>query len=178
MLKIEMAEEDTLFYFDADTAINKPFSTTWFNLGEIVGGEHYGNRGYLSGNKGYDRNPKSKAYIPETDPDDKCTYYYGAFFGGKNTKIREFLADLSEWQDYDKTVLNYEPVVNDESYINKWFHIHGHETVPTTNFQFIISDKAGIPDTRIHRKVEDSVLQQLLTHKNDDWRIDNGQIVV
>lgn len=178
MLKIEMAEEDTLFYFDADTAINKPFSTTWFNLGEIVGGEHYGNRGYLSGNKGYDRNPKSKAYIPETDPDDKCTYYYGAFFGGKNTKIREFLADLSEWQDYDKTVLNYEPVVNDESYINKWFHIHGHETVPTTKFQFIISDKAGIPDTRIHRKVEDSVLQQLLTHKNDDWRIDNGQIVV
>lgn len=178
MLKIEMAAQDTLFYFDADTAINKPFSTTWFNLGEIVGGEHYGNRGYLSGNKGYDRNPKSKAYIPETDPDDKCTYYYGAFFGGKKTKIREFLADLSEWQNYDKTVLNYEPAVNDESYINKWFHIHEHETVPTTNFQFIISDKAGLPDTRIHRKVEDSVLQQLLTHKNDDWRIDNGQIVV
>jgi len=179
MLKIEMDEHDTLFYFDADTSVTRSFSTEWFNIGELVGGEHYGNRGFLSGNKGYDRNPKSKAYIPSTDPDDTCTYYYGAFFGGKKAKVREFLETLISWQQYDTDVLNYEPAVNDESYINKYFHVNHPAMVPTHKFSFNISDKGNpMTDTRIPVKVGYSNLKQLHTWKEEDWTIRDGQIIL
>ena len=54
-------DEEYLYYFDADTSINKDFTEEWF-IGDLVGGEHYCNR--YEGRKPYDRNPISKAYVP------------------------------------------------------------------------------------------------------------------
>ena len=40
-------DEEYLYYFDADTSINKDFTEEWF-IGDLVGGEHYCNRYELS----------------------------------------------------------------------------------------------------------------------------------
>lgn len=176
MLKIELGPKDSLFYFDADTSISREFTTNWFLKGDLVGGEHYGNRNYLAGNTGYDRNPKSKAYVPE-DSELEAIYYYGAFFGGTKQKIQEFLRDLVDWQEYDTNVLGYEPAVNDESYINKYFHYTPPEMVKCEDFKFNISNKGGIKDHRTVSCVDEITLQQLVNLKDKNWNIFKGVIV-
>jgi hypothetical protein len=129
-----------VYYFDADTTISKPFKPDWFHLkADLTGGEHYNN-----GNpkKPFDRNPKSKAYIPE-DTDRPQMYHYGAFFGGKIPKVVEMCKVLLEWQKEDKKI-PYEPIWNDESYLNKYFHYNEHAVVLSKNFPFNISDKSGM----------------------------------
>lgn len=175
MLKIQMREHDNLFYFDADTTVEHEFSTDWFLKGDLVGGEHFANRSVLAGNKGYDRNPKSKAYIPE-DSELEPIYYYGAFFGGKKAKVREFLNTLVMWQTYDKVELNYEPAVNDESYINRYFHYNPPSIVACEDFKFAISNKGGIEDYRKVSHITEDILQDLLRLKHQDWRIANGKV--
>ena len=175
MLKIELGPEDSLFYFDADTSISSKFTTGWFLKGDLVGGEHYANRSFLSGNKGYDRNHKSKAYIPE-DSELEAIYYYGAFFGGKKQRVTEFLQTLVEWQTYDTEVLGYEPVVNDESYINKYFHYTPPQIVKCEDFKFNISDKGGIEGFRTVNCVDDTILQQLAELKDKNWHISGGTV--
>lgn len=145
-LKGEATNTDYLYYFDADTNITQDFTEEWF-LGELVGGEHFGNRGWLSGCVGYDKNPASKAYVPIDTP-LPCTYYYGAFFGGRTLRVLEFCQTLRDNQLEDKKI-GYEPGVNDESYINQYFHyVPPTYTVPTENFKFSISDKGDLGDTR------------------------------
>lgn len=146
IISLEECDSDYLYYFDADTNIDKDFTDDWF-IGELVGGEHYGNRNYLKGSVGFDHNPKSKAYVP-IDTTLSCTYYYGAFFGGKKEKVIEFCKVLYNNQLEDKKI-SYEPVVNDESYINQYFHYNPPTiTVPCDKFQFLISDKGGLSQTR------------------------------
>lgn len=175
MLKIELGPKDSLFYFDADTSISSKFTTRWFLRGDLVGGEHYGNRNYLAGNTGYDRNPKSKAYVPE-DSELEAIYYYGAFFGGTKQKVTEFLQTLVEWQTYDTEVLGYEPAVNDESYINKYFHYTPPQMVKCEGFKFNISDKGGIEGYRAVNHVDDTILQQLAELKDKNWHISGGKV--
>jgi hypothetical protein len=140
---LESSNYDHLYYFDADTDIDKPFDD-WY-LGDIVGGEHFNNR--YPEEKPYDRNPNSKAYIPLDTPLPQM-YYYGAFFGGKKENVIKFVKILIENQKIDK-LIPYEPGCNDESYINQYFHyIPPSYAVPTENFKFIISDKGGLEDTR------------------------------
>lgn len=135
-----------LYYFDADTNITNDFNENWF-IGDLVGGEHYGNKTFLSNGAGFERNPISKAYVPE-DSQLPYTYYYGAFFGGKTKMVINFAKILRQNQLIDQEI-PYEPAVNDESYINQYFHYHPPtKTVPTENFQFNISDKGGIGETR------------------------------
>ena len=175
MLKIELGPKDSLFYFDADTSVTAKFTTDWFLRGDLVGGEHYGNRNFLAGNTGYDRNKRSKAYIPE-DSEHEAIYYYGAFFGGTKQKVTEFLKTLVEWQTYDTEVLGYEPVVNDESYINKYFHYTPPKMVKCEEFMFNISDKAGIKDSRVVVRVDDTILQRLVELKDKNWHISGGTV--
>ena len=78
IISLSNCKSDYLYYFDADTNINQDFTEEWF-IGDLVGGEHYGNRNFLSGGKGFDRHPLSKAYVPEDSP-LPYTYHYGAFF--------------------------------------------------------------------------------------------------
>ena len=108
---------DYVYYFDADTNINRIFNTDAI-LGETVAGEHFLNN--RMNPKHYDRNPRSKSYIP-LDTELEQTYFYGAFFGGETEKTLKYVKQFREWQLEDSKI-NYEPIWNDESYINKYFH--------------------------------------------------------
>lgn len=176
IISLENCDSDYLYYFDADTNVSKPFDENWF-LGDLVGGEHYGNRHWLSGCKGMDRNPASKAYVPEntTLP---CTYYYGAFFGGIKHNVIEFCKKLRENQVEDKKT-PYEPAWNDESYINQFFHFNPPtKTVLNENFMFDISDKGGIGETRSTSLNTEKLKREMLENKDKLYDIRNGKIHV
>lgn len=168
-------DSDYLYYFDADTNVSRDFNADWF-LGDLVGGEHYGNRSWLANGAGFDRYPQSKAYVPgnTTLP---CTYHYGAFFGGKKDKVIEFCKTLREWQIEDKKI-PYEPAVNDESYINAYFHYNPPITIPCENFAFQISHKGGIGETRDVNLDINNLLINMLSYKNDVYDITDGKIVL
>jgi hypothetical protein len=168
-------DSDYLYYFDADTSVSRDFTEEWF-LGDLVGGEHYGNRSWLKGGAGFDKNPISKAYVP-ADTTLPCTYHYGAFFGGKKDKVIDFCKILREWQLEDRKI-PYEPGVNDESYINAYFHYNPPITVPCEKFAFDISHKGGIGETRDTKLDVNDLKVQMLVHKNDVYDISNSKIVL
>lgn len=175
ILSLNNSISDYLYYFDADTNITKDFTEDWF-LGELVGGEHYGNRGWLKNGAGFDRNPISKAYVPleSTLP---YTYHYGAFFGGKKQSVLEFCKTLRDWQLEDKKI-PYEPGCNDESYINTYFHFNPPYTVPCEKFMFDISDKGGIKNTR---NVSTDIINYkkiMEENKNALFDIRNGDLII
>jgi hypothetical protein len=163
ILSLEESGLDYIYYFDADTNVSKDFDETWF-LGDIVGGEHYGNRSWLANGAGFDKNPISKAYVP-ADTQLPRTYYYGAFFGGKTARVMEFCRTLREWQLEDKKI-PYEPGVNDESYINAYFHYNPPTTVKCEDFAFEISHKAGLGETR-NTNLDVSDLKRLMLENRD-----------
>ncbi len=165
-------EDDYLFYFDADTNIDKSFKD-WY-LGDLVGGEHYGNRSVMKDKKPYDRNPKSKAYIP-LDTQFEQIYYYGAFFGGTKDKMLDLCNILLINQLEDKKI-DYEPAVNDESYINQYFHYNPPIMIPSNKFEFLISDKGGIGETRNTKLDISKFKQELLKNKNILFDIRNNQL--
>lgn len=137
-------EVDYVYYFDADTSIDKQFTEDWF-IGELVSGEHYGNRDWLANGNGFGRNPAGKDFVSphSTLP---YTYRYGAFFGGTTLNMLFLCETLMRYQIID-TENGYEPHNNDEGYLNAYFHYHPPTyTVPTERFEFIISDKGGYED--------------------------------
>jgi hypothetical protein len=167
-------ECEYVYYFDADTNINNEFNENWF-LGNLVGGEHYGNRSWLKDGAGFDRNPISKAYVPLNSA-LPCTYYYGAFFGGKTYEVMSFCNTLIDYQIEDKKI-GYEPGVNDESYINKYFHFnHPTYTVPSDKFQFAISDKGGIGETRDPNLDIEYHKKSILQNKYNLFNIVNNKV--
>lgn len=168
-------DSDYLYYFDADTSVSRDFTEEWF-LGDLVGGEHYGNRSWLANGAGFDRFEKSKAYVPLDSP-LAYTYHYGAFFGGKKDRVVDFCKTLREWQLEDKKI-PYEPGVNDESYINAYFHYNPPMTVPCEKFAFEISHKGGIGETRNTSLDVNELLTTMLHHKNDVYDISNGKIIL
>lgn len=175
IISLENCKSDYLYYFDADTNINKDFNDDWF-LGDMVGGEHYGNRNYLKGPVGFDHNPKSKAYVPinTTLP---CCYYYGAFFGGKREKVIEFCKILRANQLEDKKI-PYEPAVNDESYINQYFHYNPpSKTVACEEFSFMVSDKGGIGETRNTKLNTSSLKRELAKRPKELFDIQHNKLI-
>jgi hypothetical protein len=168
-------DSDYLYYFDADTSVSRDFTEEWF-LGDLVGGEHYGNRSWLKNGAGFDRFEKSKAYVPLDSP-LPYTYHYGAFFGGKKDRVIDFCKTLREWQIEDKKI-PYEPGVNDESYINTYFHYHPPTTVPCEKFAFDISHKGGIGETRNTSLDVNHLKAKMLFYKDDVYDISNGEIVL
>lgn len=175
ILKLNNCKSDHLYYFDADTNISRNFTEDWF-LGDLVGGEHYGNRSFLSNGQGFDRFPLSKAYVPLDSP-LPYTYHYGAFFGGKKENIIDFCTILREWQIEDKKI-PYEPGCNDESYINTYFHFNPPLTVPCENFAFEISHKGGLGETRNINLDISNHKKALLENKNKLIDIVNNEIVI
>ena len=173
ILSLEDCDSDYLYYFDADTNVSKDFTEEWF-LGDLVGGEHYGNRSWLKGAAGFDKNPKSKAYVPK-DTSLPCTYHYGAFFGGKKNRVIDFCKTLREWQLEDKKI-RYEPAVNDESYINAYFHYNPPITVPCEKFMFDISHKGGIGETRNTKLDINKLKKEMLLHKGEVYNINGGKV--
>jgi hypothetical protein len=142
----------------------------------LVGGEHYGNRDWLKDGAGFDRNPQSKAYVP-LDSELPYTYHYGAFFGGKTNLLMEFCSTLIHYQIEDKKI-GYEPGVNDESYINKYFHFNPPTyTVPCDKFAFAISDKGGIGETRYPTLDIEQHKKDIHNNKNKIFDIINNIII-
>ena len=173
IVNLRNCKSDYLYYFDADTNVNRDFTEDWF-LGDLVGGEHFGNRTWLKDGAGFDRNPESKAYVPENSllP---YTYHYGAFFGGSKNRVIEFCETLREWQIEDKKI-PYEPGCNDESYINKYFYFNSPYTVPCEKFMFDISDKGGIGETRNTNLEIEKYKSELANIKDSVFDIKGGLI--
>lgn len=143
---ISLSEEpvDYLFFVDADTDIDKPFKKDRF-IGDLVGLEHFSNRHYNP--KPFDKNPLSKAYIPDNTP-NRQMYYHGSFFGGKKENLMRIGNILLEYQTADKEI-PYEPQWNDESYLNKYFHDNPpSKVISDAEYMFIVSDKGGIEGMR------------------------------
>ncbi len=176
ILSLEHSKSDYLFYFDADTNVQSEFTEEWF-LGDMVGGQHFGDEGFMKENKAYDRNPNSQAYVPLDTPLTQH-YYYGAFFGGKKDNMIQFCKKLKMYQELDQ-MINYEPAVNDESYINKEFHYNPPtKMVLCGDFKFAISDKGGIGDTRDMKLDIEAHKAEILKHKNQLFEIWNNTINV
>ena len=175
IIKLEDCDADYLFYFDADTNIDKDFTEEWF-LGESAGGQHYGDQDWMRVNKAFDRNPLSKAYVPKDTPLPQM-YYYGAFFGGTKDWMVNFSKLMRSYQLEDKKI-NYEPAVNDESYINREFHYNPpKKVVATKDFKFLISDKGGLRETRRMDLDTEAIKQQLLILKDVNIDIRNGEAI-
>ena len=176
ILTLDTCDSDYLFYFDADTNVSKDFTEEWF-LGDMVGGQHFGDQGWMKEVKGFDRNPMSKSYVPLDTPLPQ-TYYYGAFFGGSRDRMIHFCKLMRYWQLEDKKI-PYEPGVNDESYINCYFHFNPPtKVVLCQNFAFDISDKGGIGETRDVNLNVDEIKKELLVNKENNIIITSGKLIV
>jgi len=175
ILSLENSDADYLIYLDADTSMSKDFTEEWF-IGETVGLEHFGNNGWMKDIKGYDRNPVSKAYIPLDTPLFQM-YYHGCLFGGQKDKLMEICKILYANQLEDKKI-PYEPGVNDESYINQYYHYNPPTlTVYLNKYMFNVSDKCGIGDTRNMALDTNLTKAQLKLLRNADTEIINGKVI-
>jgi hypothetical protein len=169
-------EVDYVYYFDADTNIDKPFTEEWF-LGDYVAGEHYGNRGWLANGEGFNRSPLGHDYVSKNSP-FPYTYRYGAFFGGTVNKMLEMCDTLVKWQILD-TNLGYEPPNNDEGYLNAYFHNNTPSyTVPTEKFDFLISDKGGFEEVvRFSNADISDIKRELLENKEKLFNLVHKKII-
>lgn len=175
ILKLADCDADYLFYFDADTNINEDFTEEWF-LGESVGGQHYADQTWMKEKKGFERNPRSKAYIPK-DTTLPQTYFYGAFFGGNKQWMMDFCKELL-WGQVEDKKWGYEACVNDESHIQRYFHYNPPEKVVLTHeFKFLISDKGGIGDPRHMNLDVSKIKQDLLLYKDENINIQHKLVL-
>lgn len=176
LLRLQKERLDYIFYMDADTNVNHPFDEHWM-LGELVGAEHFGNKDWMKDVKSFDRNPASKAYVP-LDTDLPQTYYHGAFFGGKKATVLKVCEILQEWQIEDKKI-PYEPGVNDESYMNAYFHYNPPTlTIPYQEFKFTVSDGGGIERKRDPKLDIQHLIDGARDNKDKLWDIQQNRIVV
>lgn len=176
IISLENSDADYLFYFDADTSVNHSFTEEWF-IGDMVGGQHYGDQGHmLKQGRPFERNPRSKAYVPRNTALPQM-YFYGAFFGGRKQRMIDFCKLMISYQKADKQ-WGYEPGVNDESYINREFHFNPPDRIVLSkDFKFLISDKGGIGDTRRMALDTSKIKDELKKHRNDRINIAYGKVV-
>lgn len=175
ILSLEDRDLDYIFYFDADTNINQPFTEQWF-VGNSVAGQHYADQSWMKEKKGFERNPRSKAYIP-LDTKLPQIYFYGAFWGGNKDWTLTFCKTMLEWQKADKS-WGYEPGVNDESFSNCYFHYNPPEKVVLCkDFKFAISDKGGIENMRNTQLDVSFLLKDLKEYKENNINIQHGKVI-
>lgn len=173
---LSLLECKEIYYFDSDTNVDKEFTEEWFS-GELVAGQHYADQSWMKEKKGFERNPRSKAYIPHDTPLPQM-YFYGAMWGGSVENVIKFCQTMLEWQIADKS-WGYEPAVNDESFSNCYFHYNPPtKVVLTSEFKFLISDKGGIGETRnVHLNIE-KLKEDLLLYKDRNIDIKHGKVVL
>ena len=174
ILSLKNTDCDYLYFFDADTNVSKDFDESWF-IGDLVGGQHYADQTYMKEEKAYDRNPQSMAYIPK-DTTLPQTYYYGAFFGACMSKMIELCETLIKWQKADRQI-GYEPVWNDESFLQRYFHYNPPKTILCEDFVFEVSDKGGIGETRDMNLNIEGIKSDLLLLKEKNVNIVNGKVI-
>jgi len=168
--RVAEAGEAYTYYFDADTNIQRRFTSQWF-VGELVAGQHYCDVRH----KPFDRNPDSHCCVPSDAPGQ--VYCYGAFFGGTSARVAEMCRELVQRERADREG-GYEAAVNDESYLN-WYWHHNKPTlvVPCHEFPFSVSDKGGLA---IERRPEFAIHEQLAAlraRRGDLFDIKRGRVV-
>lgn len=172
----KLDKESYIYYLDADTDIIEHFSEIDI-IGDLVAVQHFHFYLWKDGSEmPFDRNPKSTSYISK----ESCLparYHQGAFFGGKIEYVEMFCEILMEWQKKDKQLdPPYEPGVNDESYINKFFHITPpSRSIDYDDFVFKTSCKGGLQDYRSKKGLEPEVEKFLIETKNDRISIQRGE---
>ena len=148
MATLEVIEEqDHAFLIDADTELRRDVTAEML-IGETVVLEHFRNKEMCEKNSfNYARQP-SAAYVPADTPLPKA-YYHCCFGGGRWGVMRPIYAELAARYRRDVS-FGIEPVWNDESHWNYYFHYHPPARVLAWPSQcpFKISDKAGIKDIR------------------------------
>lgn len=176
-IKKDLKECDYLYYFDADTTVYGQFNEN-FLIGDTVAGIHCNNS--YEPIKPFDRNVNSAAYVP-LESNLEQIYYYGAFFGGKTSNVLKYVKEFRKGQIQDQKI-GYEPVWNDESYINKYFHFNKPSlAIKPCAFGniFGVSDKGGLPDTRdVKQKIEPGALKALAENKNKLFNFVDGKIKI
>ena len=176
IISLENTDRDYLIYFDADTSVTKNFTEDWF-IGDTIGLEHFGNNTWMKDVKNYDRNPESKAYIPH-DTSLPQIYYHGCLFGGRKDTIVKVCKILRDNQLEDKKI-PYEPVWNDESYINQYYHYNPPtRLVPLSEYMFNVSDKSGIGETRNIKLDISNLLVEMMINKDIPYNIVNGEVKI
>lgn len=177
ILCLKDLKSDYIYYFDADTNITADFTESLWFLGDLVGGEHYNNiyfnPDWTLKHKSYDRNPKSSAYIPFDTPLEQM-YYLGSFFGGKREIVIEFCQKLYDNQCYNST-LKIEPIWNDESYINHYFHYKKPSRIILySQFKFKTSDKGGLKTVHSIGPNIEQAKQALINNPEKLFKLVNG----
>lgn len=142
MLTLKDEPIDALYYMDADTGIVSEFDDEWFDKGALVGAEHYHLDWSINFLFPFDQNENSTAYMAPPY-DSSYTYFQGAFFGGALSNVMNMCKTLITWQEANRK-LGIEPPWNDESYLNKYLHLHFATIIKFNTFQFQVSAKAGM----------------------------------
>jgi len=168
--------EEYVYFFDADTNIQKEFDD-WF-IGEHVVGKHFGYNESVSDEMPFDRHKHSSCFIPMGTKN--LNYYYGAFWGGKKNLVFNYCSEIKKLQEINKTI-NHEPVWNDESYTNYYFNfiLKPNKIIETKDFQFVTSCKGGMHKIRINVDV-DLTTQEKIFRENKDkvLNILNNSVII
>lgn len=163
-----------IFYFDADTDIVSPFNEKWF-IGDMCASEHFDNKIGMKDQKPYDRYPRSSCYISyDTKLDQQ--YYHAQFFGGKKQNILNFCTKIIGLIDRNKK-MKHEPIWNDESYINFYFHKNPPtKMIEYKNFQFRVSDKGGLENLRNPKLDLTFLKKRMIKNRNNTYDLIDGRI--
>jgi hypothetical protein len=171
---------DVCYFFDADTSCHSNFTENFFDCNGLVCGEHYSNAQFKLSVMPYDRNMRSACYVP-IKTKKKQYYYYGAFFGGRSDKMIKLCIKLQKLQEINKK-RRVEPVWNDESYLNYYFHYNPPEKmIECADFDkiFKISDKGGLTNTRdSSQKLSDENISKLIEYREKSINLVKGDVVL
>ena len=87
----------------------------------------------------YERNKKSKAYIPRIKHDYK--YVAGGILGGKTIAFLNLCHKIKNWIDDDQ-LHGIVPIFHDESYLNKYYFLNANK-ISLLNYIYCISEETA-----------------------------------
>ena len=142
-----ISQFDYCYYFDVDMSIVDKVGDEV--LGDLVATMHPYQSFYPKGDRSYDRNPKSLAYVA---PGDEGQYYYaGGFNGGKTKeflKMSEVIADRVT-KDLENDII---ALWHDESHMNRYL-IDNPPTVSLTPSYVFAEEQMNNPSYPYEAKI-------------------------
>ena len=142
-----ISQFDYCYYFDVDMSIVDKVGDEV--LGDLVATMHPYQSFYPKGDRSYDRNPKSLAYVA---PGDEGQYYYaGGFNGGKTEeflKMSEVIADRVTKDLENDTIALW----HDESHMNRYL-IDNPPTVSLTPSYVFAEEQMNNPSYPYEAKI-------------------------
>ena len=110
-----ISQFDYCYYFDVDMALTGKVGEEVF--GDLVATMHPYQSFYPKGDRSYDRNPNSLAYVPSGEEGEN--YYAGGFNGGKTERFLEMAEVLADrvTKDLENGVI---ALWHDESQMNRY----------------------------------------------------------